>query len=458
MPATATGRGAQVILDGDAQRAARGAYAGSYVANAMYLDLLERNGLVADSDRAPDGRTNTGGTASDYLISPGRATPLTPLAQIISLGNISRYSNAQLLPVMTSPPTISQSTTLPAALTNKYLWNGSRGGALSIQGGVIEPFVGETCCIKANTTSGARYDSYGRVEFMTDAPVMSFGLWDPGPAATYRWIVDGRFVSKSVYKNVGAYGGGGETRWVTLDFTSVGGRAMRHVVMEFNVGFASVNVAPTATVSKVAEKPMKVGVVGDSFMTAGGDTAYEAIQAYLGDILNIQNIIGLGVATTGYLGATGQLTFEQRIMDIQYVNPDVLFVTGGYNDNGFPAASVNAAVKSYIRAIRAVYPVMPIVAFGNFGGNRSAQATWIAANNAIDAAYAELAASDACLRYVPCMSDPAGGWMTGTGNTSHLTADGNSDVYIDVDDTHPNPAGKLYLAQRMADAILSLTT
>ena len=68
MPATATGRGAQVILDGDAQRAARGAYAPTLTGNATRLDDLQRQGAVADGTITPDGTTRTGAPAADYLI------------------------------------------------------------------------------------------------------------------------------------------------------------------------------------------------------------------------------------------------------------------------------------------------------------------------------------------------------------------------------------------------------
>jgi lysophospholipase L1-like esterase len=388
---------------------------------------------------------------------PATTSVVSPaLQQVLLAGYAARYNNPQVFPVMTAPPTISQSTTLPAGLTNAYVWNTAKGGAFSILGGVVEPLV-YAACIKSNTVSGARYDTIGRVEFVTDAPVVSFGVWDSSPQADYRWIVDGLFVSKAYYKNTGAYGAAGEIRYVTLDFTSVGGRAMRHIVMEFNIGFYSVNVAPTATVSKVGKIPLKVAVVGDSFNTTGAPTTFEGFTPFLGDILGIQNMIGLGVPTTGYLGGTGQLPFEQRIMDIQYVNPDVLFITGGYNDSGFLPADVTKAVKSYIKAIRAIYPGLPIVAFGDFGGNRSADPAWIGANAAIDSAYADLILTDANLYYVKCMSDPTGGWMTGSGNVSNLKNDGNSDIYILNDDTHPNPVGKMYLALRMADAILALT-
>jgi hypothetical protein len=68
MPATATGRGAQVILDGDAQRAARGAYATTYGGNARYLEDLQRTGIVADGVVTQDGTTRTGAAAADYLV------------------------------------------------------------------------------------------------------------------------------------------------------------------------------------------------------------------------------------------------------------------------------------------------------------------------------------------------------------------------------------------------------
>ncbi len=59
MPATATGRGAQVVLDGDAQAAARGAYATTMRGNAAAKVALELAGIYADGS-TPDGSTLTG--------------------------------------------------------------------------------------------------------------------------------------------------------------------------------------------------------------------------------------------------------------------------------------------------------------------------------------------------------------------------------------------------------------
>jgi len=79
MPATLTGRGAQVVLDpfGDHAKAARGAYAATLELNTAKRRADVDGGVAADGNSS-DGRTNTGGTAVDALASPstvGLAAP-----------------------------------------------------------------------------------------------------------------------------------------------------------------------------------------------------------------------------------------------------------------------------------------------------------------------------------------------------------------------------------------------
>jgi|SoimicmetaTmtLPC_FD_contig_51_3431297_length_1127_multi_2_in_0_out_0_2 hypothetical protein len=79
MPATATGRGAQVVLDpiGDHAKAARGAYAATLELNLAKRRADVAAGTVADGNTS-DGRTNTGVVATDIPVSP--ATTLPPNA------------------------------------------------------------------------------------------------------------------------------------------------------------------------------------------------------------------------------------------------------------------------------------------------------------------------------------------------------------------------------------------
>ena len=74
MPATATGRGAQVIVDpmSDTAKAIRGAYATTFEGNAAKVAADVAAGLHASSGNKPDGTTSTN-IASDIAVSPSVA-------------------------------------------------------------------------------------------------------------------------------------------------------------------------------------------------------------------------------------------------------------------------------------------------------------------------------------------------------------------------------------------------
>ncbi|KDP85184.1 hypothetical protein CF70_015095 [Cupriavidus sp. SK-3] len=44
-------------------------------------------------------------------------------------------------------------------------------------------------------------------------------------------------------------------------------------------------------------------------------------------------------------------------------------------------------------------------------------------------------------------------WQTGTGNVADPKRDGNGDLYVSDDGTHPSAAGHIYLAGKVADAV-----
>lgn len=117
MAATATGRGAQVILDGDAQSAARGAYTTSLAGNlARKLDL-ETAGTFA-SGATSDGRTSTGVAAEDVIVAPAgdaamtaailvettRATTAEALKMPISGASLTTAMTAWIAALPTSTP------------------------------------------------------------------------------------------------------------------------------------------------------------------------------------------------------------------------------------------------------------------------------------------------------------------------------------------------------------------
>jgi hypothetical protein len=74
-------RGAQVILTGEAQDAARGGLAGDLEGNVLAKRALEADGTVADGT-TPDGTTRTGKPPADVVVSeeakPGGTEPAAP--------------------------------------------------------------------------------------------------------------------------------------------------------------------------------------------------------------------------------------------------------------------------------------------------------------------------------------------------------------------------------------------
>src|SRR5262245_4668353 len=108
MPATPNGRGAQVILSGDAQAAARGGYAPTFEANTEAMRLTLQAGMTGDGSR-PDGST---------VYDLTGANPLG--AQLRRLSTQARFNNPHVNALMSSPPTITTSTTRDT--TYSKLW------------------------------------------------------------------------------------------------------------------------------------------------------------------------------------------------------------------------------------------------------------------------------------------------------------------------------------------------
>jgi len=78
MPATATGRGAQVVLDPQSAtvKAIRGSFASTFEANAAKVAADVAAGVVSDGNR-PDGTTSTGGMAVDVDVNPATTASIT---------------------------------------------------------------------------------------------------------------------------------------------------------------------------------------------------------------------------------------------------------------------------------------------------------------------------------------------------------------------------------------------
>ncbi|GLI25678.1 hypothetical protein GGQ86_000357 [Xanthobacter flavus] len=159
-----------------------------------------------------------------------------------------------------------------------------------------------------------------------------------------------------------------------------------------------------------------------------------------------------GIGGTGDIATNGNFNFGQRHPYDVFLRPapDIYVRPASTNDGSANAAALQAAVTADIVATRAVagWSKVPIVIPGiqQYAGGGSYPT---AQNAAVLAAVTALrAAGDTNVFFV----DPST-WITGTGKTTSLTADGIGDWFWNGSNNHPTNRGHAYWASRLAQAI-----
>ena len=188
--------------------------------------------------------------------------------------------------------------------------------------------------------------------------------------------------------------------------------------------------------------------------------------------VDVDAIGGTGYASNSVFPLPGD-TFVGRLPGMAALPADLFLVAGGINDNISQAlppyasaqqalAAFTAAVGQYYRDLRAALPGAVIAALGPWQPNE--QYLPEVALQKLDIVRAALAATAGPWVLVDNLrggwlasngaTGPATGpWQTGTGNSGAPHGDGNGDVYVGPDGTHPTAAGASYLAGRIADAL-----
>ena len=213
---------------------------------------------------------------------------------------------------------------------------------------------------------------------------------------------------------------------------------------------------------------------------AGVGIFHEAALAMGIPHVDINGIGGTGYAQNNVFSNAGD-TFGARIASMTQVPSDLFLTAGGINDNNwlalFPYSTAEAArlgfeaaVQRYFRDLRAALPGTVLAATGPWQPDVSRYPDL--ALHKVDAIASALAAvagpwvlldnlRGSWLNSAGARSPAAtGAWQTGTGNVAIRKGDGNGDLYVSADSTHPSEAGASYLGQQIAQnlraAILAL--
>jgi hypothetical protein len=226
-----------------------------------------------------------------------------------------------------------------------------------------------------------------------------------------------------------------------------------------------------------------MAVMADSY--GGASTALWGVSGLFWEaaaLMGIPHCDINAIGGTGYAPNTGTPdtfnpgnTFVARVASSAVRQPDLHLTAGGINDNNGSAApplydsaeqarlGFENAVFRYYRDLRSALPGTVLAAVGPWQPNvnyywdyaidkvevivaaiRAAGGPWVVVDN-LRGGWLNSSGASAERTGQP--------WQTGTGTTANPQGDGNGDIYLSTDGTHPNEAGTSYLAGLLASQL-----
>ena len=310
----------------------------------------------------------------------------------------------------------------------------------------------------------------------------AFEVLFAGTDARITLVVDGKYMA---YQNIATTSSGAPLSnyncFTRFDF---GYRATRRISLYgwSTQGACALAIAPGDQIEPwVRSTSPSMCVMADSYGGARGANwnmggpFFEAAAALGIPHIDLNAIGGTGYAPNNTNDETRQPgnAFGPRLPDSVNAAPDLFFTAGGINDNNSFAApplynsaaqalaSFNNAVYGYYRSLRASLPNSVLAAMGPWAPRESIPPNPVelsklqtirAALQSVGGPWIFLDNLNGGWSNSAGASSPATGrgWQTGTGKLDAPHGDGNADIYISADGTHPTLAGCAYLGEVLA--------
>jgi len=193
--------------------------------------------------------------------------------------------------------------------------------------------------------------------------------------------------------------------------------------------------------------PSVVAILGDSYTAGiGSTTKDQTYAAFTAQKLGWQVVVA-GQAGTGLLAPGHDDNTFERLYEKQLAwrpAPDMVVISGGHNDWPYPPSLEQTAATRLMSKMRQRWPSTHLLMLGPMWGSGEPRTEALAIRDALKAAAKQ--------ESVPFIDPLAEKWITG----SRDSGTGNAPQYILQDDTHPNPAGHRYFADRLATDLRKL--
>lgn len=351
-------------------------------------------------------------------------------------------------PLMATPPTVTESTTLDAALVKSWsqtLSNVYRWDAINSTGATPRYYT------FADNSGVAASVPTAQVAFDTDADHFAFLIYGRSGMKYRLWVneqaVTVGFTAITTINN---------NAYVHFNFGSYS-TSPRRIVLEIEctsapIQFFGVRTKNPASVLPPSIRSPRAMLVGDSFGTGAG--ALNFLEGYgrtLGRLLGIADFWThfSSVGSTGLVAAPSATVgnFKSRLAgDIIPAAPELVIIQGSQNDK--PHVDLNLigpALIDYVNTLKASLPNCLVVVTG-LAWIANPDAGHMKINNELRTAAATLG-----VPFIDLISPVQ--FFTGTGNTTTAAGDGNADRYRNPDNSHPSQAGHYALAQILAGRI-----
>jgi lysophospholipase L1-like esterase len=223
---------------------------------------------------------------------------------------------------------------------------------------------------------------------------------------------------------------------VLVEFSS---SAMREIEVEMSGGFfGGWNISSGAVVGKKEPNPLHVMIAGDSFTEGSGATLgyMDGYAARLFRLLGADKKTASGIGGTGYsanLSGSKKNLLERLQNDVIGLAPDVLIHTNGINDS---LEGIIANAPSVFDTVSESLPNCLQIVFAPFQPR------------SIDTEGKRAALESICAeRGLIFIDNVTEDEITGTGRMGAPASNGNSDIVISSDGTHPSPYGHEHIAR-----------
>ena len=299
------------------------------------------------------------------------------------------------------------------------------------------------------------------IEFWTNSPTVK--VYFRCDSAADIWVMVDDMLITPGWLHIGA-----GSQPFTLTITKTAQRQKVRVGIPRNTPIQAVGLEAGSVIGPSAVCP-QVAVIGDSLiqgqLVVQGEPGGISAGALAGELAQItgwdvwtQANSGSGYLAQGGPGdATGPYGSPARMAALATLPVlDAVIVTSSVNDlgvSGYVESTVVSAATSMWTAVKMARPSTPLIVLGLAPGT-SADATYLAKWNSLNNALKTAAAANPSIDAFIDWRNP--NVVYGTGNSSAPAGNGNADVFISGDGSHPTHAGWRFLAQYLAQKLRGL--